>query len=130
MSDTIQTTVPTRESTDAAKRQEVNYVRPWYRVAGNGDGHVLHVAMPGVSKAGVQVSLEGDDLTITGHRQDRVPEGWKPVFEELPWPDYRLRLRLNVDVDADKISAHVEDGMLTLTLPVREEAKPRSIAVN
>lgn len=129
MTDTIQTNAPAKEKSETAKRQEVNYVRPWYRVAGNGDGHVLHVAMPGVAKSGVEVSLEGDDLTITGHRQDRRPEGWKAVLEELPSPDYRLRLRLNVAVNADRISAQVEDGMLTLTLPVREEAKPRSITI-
>lgn len=116
--------------TEVASRQEVTYARPWYQVEGGEEGHTLRVAMPGVAKAGVEISLEEDQLSILGHRQNRVPSDWKPVFEERAEPDFRLRLRLNVDVDPDKIAARMEEGVLTLTLPVREEAKPRTIEIN
>lgn len=111
----------------AAERQ--TFWRPWYRVESGQDEHRLFVAMPGVPKSGVNLSIDGDQLTITGHRTHSVPESWKPVFTEMGHRDYRLTLRLNVEVAEDKITAQVADGMLTLTMPVKEEAKPRTIAI-
>lgn len=104
--------------------------RPVYRTESTKESHTLHVALPGVPKSGVDISLDGDQLTITGHRGHPVPESWKPVYTEMGHRDYRLVVRLNVDVDPDKISAGVEDGMLQLVLPVREEAKPRQISIS
>ena len=104
-------------------------VRPSYRVESDKEAHKLFVAMPGVNKSGIEIALDGDALTVAGHRADPIPEGWRPVFSELGSHDYRLALRLNVDVDEDKIRANIEDGLLTLTLPVREAAKPRQISI-
>ncbi|MEM7387776.1 MAG: Hsp20 family protein [Verrucomicrobiota bacterium] len=44
--------------------------------------------------------------------------------------DYKLRFRLNGNLDTEKIKAVVEHGLLTLTLPIREEAKPRAIEIS
>ena len=107
-----------------------DFWRPWYNVEKSEEAHILHVAMPGVPKSGINVALDGDLLTITGHRTNPVPESWKPISTEMGHREYRLSLRLNLDVEEDKIKATVEDGMLRLTLPVKEEAKPRQIPIN
>ena len=122
-------TTTTGDNTTAGAAERHAFWRPWYRVENGKEEHKLLVAMPGVPKNGVEVALDGDQLTITGHRTHSVPETWKPVFTEVGHRDYRLIVRLNVEVDENKISAHVEDGMLTLTMPVKEEAKPRTIAI-
>ena len=106
------------------------YQRPWYSMESDDEAHTLRVALPGVRKSGVQVALDGDLLTITGNRHQAWPKSWKPVFSELNRHDYRLSLRLNLEVAEDRISGEVEDGMLTLKLPVKDEAKPRLIPIN
>jgi HSP20 family protein len=86
--------------------------------------------MPGVRREGVDISVDGDSLSITGTRTQTAQEAWRPLRRELPEGDYRLNLRLNVAVKESKISAHVEDGILDLTLPKADEIKARKIKVN
>lgn len=105
------------------------FVRPVFVTEQDQDAHRLQVHMPGVNRQGVDISLVEDQLEIIGRRQNTPPENWRPIFRESEDLDYRLRVRLNVRVDTDKIEAFVEDGMLTLTLPIQEEAKPRTIEV-
>ncbi|MEM9226660.1 MAG: Hsp20/alpha crystallin family protein, partial [Verrucomicrobiota bacterium] len=104
--------------------------KPAYTTAEHDHGFTVEVYVPGVGKDGVSVSYEDDVLDVTAKRGDsQVPEGWKLLRREIPQADYRLRLKVNLPVDADQISAKVEDGLLTLSLPKAEEAKPRQIAV-
>jgi len=115
------------ENNQAAREEE--FSQPRFTSARNQDDVELRVWMPGVSRDGVDVSLDDDQLTIIGRRRDRVPDAWRPLFVELGNYDYRLRVRLNLRVDTDGIKARVEDGVLTLTLPIHGEAKPRRIEV-
>ena len=57
-------------------------------------------------------------------------EGMKALHRELSPLNYLLRLRLNTPVDEDKMTAKLEDGVLSITLPLKEAAKPRQITVN
>ena len=109
---------------------EPAYRRPAYDVRAENDNYVVRVVMPGVNKDGLNISLDRDTLTIEGARAFLPQAEWKPIANELNWDNYRLRLELNVMVNEDAISAHVEDGVLTLTLPKADEAKPRQISVN
>lgn len=106
-----------------------HFVQPRFHSMEGEDGHELRVWVPGVAKSGVQVSLVDDHLEIVGRRVDTVPETWRPIFREIGQFDYRLRVRLNVEVNYERISAQVEDGVLTLSLPLKEEAKPRMIEI-
>lgn len=108
----------------------VSYRKPYYDVRGESDKYFVRVLMPGVKKDGLNISLDHHTLTIEGSRDRFVKDDWRPILSELDWDDYRLRLELNVKVDEDAIDAHVEDGVLLLTLPKAEEAKPRLISVN
>lgn len=103
--------------------------RPFYDVLEGSDHYEIRVVMPGVGKDGVQVAQHGRFLDIEGARQHQPKEGWRPILSELNWDDYRLTLELNVPVDEKAIGAHLEDGVLQLTVPKSEEAKPKKIEV-
>lgn len=107
-----------------------HFVKPQYEVKNEEHAFELRVVMPGVGKNGVNISLEGDRLTITGTPHREVPETWRVLHEELSRAPYRLALQLHRDIDESGISAKVEDGILTTRLPLKEAAKPRVIAVN
>ncbi|MCP5535804.1 MAG: Hsp20/alpha crystallin family protein [Akkermansiaceae bacterium] len=112
------------------RSSEQVWLRPYYETESLESGdYTLRVWMPGVPKEDVAVALDDDVLTISGHRRERHPDDWKPVFTELPFGDYRLRLNLNIKVDEDRIKARVENGILTLDLPISEAAKPRKITI-
>lgn len=119
------------KSTELSRAPEREYfLQPRFHSTGGEHEHELRVWMPGVAKNGVEVSLVEDHLEIVGRRLDTIPESWQPVFREIEPFDYRLRVRLNLQVDYERIAAHVEDGILTLTLPLKEEARPRTIEIN
>jgi HSP20 family protein len=104
-------------------------VRPHYDTAERNEDYQLRVYMPGVNRQGIEVSLDQDVLSISGSRTAVVPESWRPLHQETRGEKYELRLHLNVEVDADSISATTQDGILTLTLPKAQAAKPRQITV-
>ncbi len=104
--------------------------RPRYDVLESDDAFDVRVCVPGVRRDGVDISVDGDNLSVTGTRTHSAMEGWRPLRRELPQGDYRLNLRLNVAVKESKIRAHVEDGILDLTLPKADATKARKIKVN
>ena len=122
----LQTT--TKESTNQATTTA--WRRPAYDVSENADDFNVRVSLPGVSRDGVEISVEDEVLSITGTRTKSVSESWRPLRRELPNGDFRLDLRLNVAVNEEKINAKVADGLLDLTLPKADEVKPRKIKVS
>ena len=106
------------------------FVKPHYTTRKAGDeAWEIGVVVPGVKRKDVSVSLEDGELEVVARRYDELPEGWRPLNDRGPRPNYRLRLELAVDVEEDRVSAKLEDGILTLRLPVAEAAKPKSISV-
>ncbi len=104
--------------------------RPRYQIAGDAGSHTVRVELPGVAKEDVRLSLEDSVLTIRATRRAAVSGDWKALHRELSDAGYELRLRLDDHrVDEARLSANLEHGVLTLTLPVKEAAKPREIAV-
>ncbi|WP_395751612.1 Hsp20/alpha crystallin family protein [Prosthecobacter sp.] len=103
--------------------------KPLYNVNGIAEAYEVRVELPGVPKGGVKIDLEDSILTIRGERNATVPEGMKALHRELSPLSYLLRLRLNTPVDEEKMTAKLEDGVLTLRLPLKEVAKPRQIPV-
>lgn len=103
--------------------------KPVYHVTKNADTYEVSVELPGVPKGAVKIDLEDNVLTIRGERQSATPEGWKALHRELSPVGYQLRLRLNTPVDEDQLKASLENGVLTLTLPVKEAAKPRRVEI-
>lgn len=92
------------------------------------DELVITVAVPGISPDDVELTLEGDVLTIKGELP--APLGNVDyVFQEIPYGPFVRTVNINVPVQADKIEATFDRGLLTITLPKAEEVKPKTIQV-
>jgi len=85
--------------------------------------------MPGVNKDGLEITLEDNEITIVGHRQTDSLNG-EPLFRESRGADYRRVFELDPAIDTAKVSARMEQGVLTLTLPKSERVKPRKLKVD
>ena len=92
------------------------------------DDIVVTAVVPGVKPENVEITYEGDTLTIKGQTAQRV-ENVSYLFAERFHGTFVRTLQLNVPIDADKIEASFEDGVLTLVLPKAEAVKPRVIKV-
>ncbi len=94
------------------------------------EGFTLHVELPGVDAENVEVSLEENVLTIAGERRfynERDADGFRRI--ERHFGRFHRAVRLPDRVDADGVSASYRDGLLTITVPKAEEAKPRRIQI-
>lgn len=118
---------PARETANGVQPQR-GYLQPPVNVVETKDGYVLEAEMPGVSREGLEVLLEDNELTIVGHR-NKAPEGVTPLYRESVDRDFRRSFVLDPAIDTAKISARIERGVLTLTLPKAEKLKPRKISV-
>ena len=105
------------------------FTSPEVNIFESGDGYVLEAEMPGVSKEGLEITLDGTEITIVGHR-DVAPLAGNALFRESQNTDYRRVFELDPAIDTSKIAAKVEQGVLTLTLPKSERVKPRKIQVD
>ena len=105
------------------------YVTPFVDVQTADDGFVLQAEMPGVSKTGIEVTVENGDLILVGHREFLDTSG-DPVYLERRPADYRRVYELDPSIDTSRISARIDQGILTVTLPKAESVKPRKIALD
>ena len=111
------------------QRQELEFVAPECNIFETKDGYVLEAEMPGVNKEGLEITLENHELTIVGHRVKETLPG-APIFRERHFADFRRVFELDPAIDTGKISARMEQGVLTLMLPKSERVKPRKISVD
>jgi len=89
---------------------------------------VIQAAVAGLKPEDVEITLEGDTLTIRGQLPHNL-ENVDYYFHELPTGRFVRVLSLNVATDADRAEARFEDGLLTLTIPKAAAARPRQIQV-
>jgi HSP20 family protein len=116
----------TRPAVDRTARHEL--ISPVVNIFETGDGYILEAEMPGVTKEGLEITLEGTEITIVGHRKVEPLSG-NPLFRESQDADYQRMFELDPAIDTGKISAKMDQGILTLMLPKSERVKPRKIAV-
>ncbi len=94
------------------------------------DELVLVADMPGVPPDGVDVGLEGDELSIEGRVRSGEYDGLKPLYVEYGVGGYHRRFTLGEMIDRDGIKAQMKNGVLVLRLPKAERARARRIAVD
>lgn len=91
---------------------------------------MLALEMPGVDRENISVKLESGVLTIEGEIDFGKYEGMYPVYTEYNVGNYARSFELSSNIDQDRISAELKDGVVMLTLPKVEKAKPRKIKVS
>ena len=109
--------------------QTVQYVTPDVNIYEAKDGYVLEAEMPGVNKDGLEITLEGHQITLTGRQTNEVVSG-ETLFRERHGADYRRVFDLDPAIDTTRIAARMNQGVLFLSLPKSEAVKPRKIVVS
>ncbi|AEV73640.1 molecular chaperone (small heat shock protein) [Mycolicibacterium rhodesiae NBB3] len=94
------------------------------------DHYVLTADLPGIDPGSVDVDVDSGTLTISAHRTARSEDAVQWLANERFFGTYRRQLSLGEGIDATAISATYENGVLTVTIPVAERAKPRKIEVS
>ena len=119
------------ESANLATQEQrrVQYAAPLVDVESNEEGYTIRAEMPGVDKSGLEITVDNGELTIVGHRRTSEVTG-EPVYREIRNNDFRRVYELDPAIDTAKISARIEQGILTLTLPKAESVRPRKITVD
>jgi HSP20 family protein len=95
----------------------------------SGDHYVLHVDLPGADPGTIDVGIEDRTLTIRAQRTSRTEQDVQWLVNERPSGTYARQLTVGRGLALDKMNATYADGVLTLTIPVAEESKPRRIEV-
>jgi len=95
-----------------------------------GDAFVVKAFMPGLSPDDLGVSVEQKTVYIHGQPKAESTEGMRPIFQERPLGSFTRSFTLPVMIDPDRVQAELMNGVLTLTLPKSEAAKPRKIQIN
>ena len=106
------------------------YFQPAVDIFETKDELVLVADMPGVPPDGVDVDLEGDELSIEGRVRSGEYDGLKPLYVEYGVGGYYRRFTLGEMIDREGIKAQMKNGVLVLRLPKAERARARRIAVD
>ena len=95
------------------------------------DNFILKAELPGMKKEDIEVSLHDGSLSISGERKAETKYNDAEVYRaERFFGRFQRTVTLPTPVAADKVRAHYQDGILTVSLPKTEEAKPKHIDVN
>jgi HSP20 family protein len=106
----------------------VAYVTPRADIESADDGYVIRAEMPGVGKADLEITVDNGELMILGRRKP-IDFTAELIYREIRPRDFRRVYELDPSIDTTKVSAKIDDGVLTVTLPKAETVKPRKISV-
>lgn len=95
----------------------------------DGDHYVLTADLPGIDPGSVDIDVDGQLLTIRAERTLTTGEGVKWITREREAASFLRQLNLGQGIDTERISASYSNGVLSVTIPVSEQAKPRKIEV-
>ena len=94
-----------------------------------GEEFLVHFDLPGVDSDSIELTVEKNVLTVRAERAWGRQEGQEWVVAERPQGTFSRQIFLGETLDAERIEAAYDQGVLTLTIPVAEQAKPRKVAV-
>ena len=120
-----------REATNGMteRRPTEQFITPAAGVLETADGYTLQVEMPGVNKGGLEISIDNNELTLLGRRSLPTVNG-TVLHRESRRENFRRQFELDPSIDTNRITAKIDQGVVTLTLPKAEHVKPRKIAVS
>jgi len=95
----------------------------------DGDQFIIRFDLPGVESDSIDLTVEKNVLTVRAERSWKPKEGQEVVVAERPQGTFARQLFLGESLDADRITASYDHGVLTLLVPVAEQAKPRKVAI-
>lgn len=115
------TTSPSSRHRKAEEASHALFRQPNYDCRELPDAVTIVVYVPGVGASGVEIEAYGADLVITAHKTRFVRVNWEALNLEGIQRDYRLRLRLGTGFAYSQMQASIEDGVLTITVPKRQD---------
>ncbi|MGV9500703.1 Hsp20/alpha crystallin family protein [Streptomyces sp. NPDC003642] len=95
----------------------------------SGDDFFVHFDLPGIDPETIELDVERNVLNVRAERRSPAPEGAEPLVAERPTGTFTRQLFLGDTLDTERIDASYEAGVLTLRIPVAEQAKPRRIQI-
>ncbi len=130
MSNAVQTSSSEGRAPALQQRQQPQpHVVPPVDVFENEHSITLLADLPGVAREQLQVRVDGDSLVLEATASTNGPQDLQLVYGEAQCPSYRRQFTLSRELDATRIEAQLRDGVLRLTIPKAEEARPRRIEV-
>ncbi len=96
----------------------------------NGDSFLVQFDLPGVNPDAVELTVEKNVLTVRAERTKPTGEGVEMLVAERPQGTFTRQMFLGETLDTEKIEAQYDAGVLTLTIPVAEQAKPRKVEIS
>ncbi len=106
------------------------YARPVVDISETPEAYLLKADLPGVGKAGVEISVENNTLTITGRRTPAEVARQRVYGETGSGVEYRRVFELDPTIHTADVSASMDNGVLTVTLPKAERVKSRKVPVS
>ncbi len=94
-----------------------------------GDNFVVHFDLPGVDRSSIELTVDKNVLTVSAQRQWQPSEDQQIVASERPQGSFSRQLFLGDGLDAEHVQANYDQGVLTVTIPVAEQAKPRKVQI-
>jgi HSP20 family protein len=94
-----------------------------------GDVFVVHFDLPGVDPNTIDLTTEKNTLTVSAERTWQPAEGDELVITERPQGTFSRQMLLGDSLDTERITARYDQGVLTITIPVAEQSKPRKVQV-
>lgn len=121
-------------ATDVTKRtladaSPATAIRPLVDIFETADGITLQADMPGVSKEGLNLRIDGGNLSIEGTIDIVGERQMSPLYADVRSTLYRRSFALGNELDTGNIDADLKDGILTVRIPKRAELRPRKIEV-
>ncbi len=119
----------TQPKTNRVTGAEAPALVPAVDVIENESGITVKADLPGVTKEGLSIRVDGETLTLEGQVSLGEARKLESVYAEVRTAQYKRTFVLSRDLDTSKIDATMKNGVLTLTVPKLEQAKPRRIQV-
>lgn len=112
-----------------AQEEREYHLLPAVDVVEDAKGFAIYADLPGVSKEGLSVRIEGDSLAIEGKSRLELPKGARPLYAEQRALNFRRRFTLTSDLDTAKVEAKLANGVLMVRIPKVAAAQPRKVEV-